>query len=109
MREATSIVIINALIGKGAKIKAYDPKAMQEAEEHYFINQSNISYCNDKYEAVDGADALVLITEWKEFRSPDFERISALLNQSVIFDGRNQYDKTMLKKYGYEYYQIGVK
>ena len=109
MREAASIIIINGLLDKGATIKAYDPKAMKEAENHYFKKQSNISYCKDKYEALDGADALVLITEWKEFRSPDFDRISSLLKQSVIFDGRNQYDKNMLKKYGYEYYQIGVK
>ena len=109
MREAASIIIINGLLDKGATIKAYDPKAMKEAENHYFKKQTNISYCKDKYEALNGADALVLITEWKEFRSPDFDRISSLLNQSVIFDGRNQYDKNMLKKCGYEYYQIGVK
>jgi UDPglucose 6-dehydrogenase len=109
MREASSIVIIKELIEKGAKIQVYDPKAMKEAEEHYFKNEPKISYCENKYKAIDGADALILITEWKEFRSPDFTRISALLNQSVIFDGRNQYDKNMLKKYGYEYYQIGVK
>ena len=109
MREAASIVIIKGLIEKGAKIQAYDPKAMKEAKEHYFKNEHNISYCENKYKALDGADALILITEWKEFRSPDFTRISTLLNQSVIFDGRNQYDKEMLKKYRYEYYQIGVK
>ncbi len=109
MREAASIVIINSLIEKGAKIKAYDPKAMQEAQTHYFKNQQNISYCENKYEALDSSDALVLITEWKEFRSPDFKRMSTLLKQRIIFDGRNQYDKAMLKKYGYEYYQIGVK
>jgi UDPglucose 6-dehydrogenase len=109
MREASSIVIIKELIEKGAKIQVYDPKAMKEAEEHYFKNEPKISYCENKYKAIDGADALILITEWKEFRSPDFTRISTLLNQSVIFDGRNQYDKQMLKKYGYEYYQIGVK
>jgi UDPglucose 6-dehydrogenase len=109
MREAASIIIIKGLIEKGAKIQAYDPKAMKEAKEHYFKNEHNISYCENKYKAIDGADALILITEWKEFRSPDFTRIKTLLNQSVIFDGRNQYDKEMLKKYGYEYYQIGVK
>ena len=109
MREAASIIIIKGLIEKGAKIQAYDPKAMKEAKEHYFKNEHNISYCENKYKAIDGADALILITEWKEFRSPDFTRIKTLLNQSVIFDGRNQYDKEMLKKYRYEYYQIGVK
>ena len=109
MREASSIIIIKELIEKGAKIQVYDPKAMKEAEEHYFKKEHKISYCENKYKAIDGADALILITEWKEFRSPDFTRISALLNQSVIFDGRNQYDKQMLKEYGYEYYQIGVK
>ena len=109
LRNAPSEYILKQLLDKGATIKAYDPKAMKEAENHYFIKQSKISYCKNKYEALDGSDALVLITEWKEFRSPDFDRISNLLNQSIIFDGRNQYDKNMLKKYGYEYYQIGVK
>ena len=82
---------------------------MQEAKEHYFQHQDNITYCDNKYDALDSSDALLLITEWKEFRSPDFERMNTLLKQSVIFDGRNQYDKGVLKKYGYEYYQIGVK
>ena len=109
MREASSVIIIKELIEKGAKIQVYDPKAMKEAEAYYFKKEHKISYCENKYKAIDGADALILITEWKEFRSPDFTRISALLNQSIIFDGRNQYDKQMLKKYGYEYYQIGVK
>ena len=109
MREAASIVIINALVEKGAEIKVYDPQAMQEAKEHYFQHQDNITYCDNKYDALDSSDALLLITEWKEFRSPDFERMNTLLKQSVIFDGRNQYDKGVLKKYGYEYYQIGVK
>ena len=109
MREAASIIIINSLIEKGAKIKAYDPKAMQEAQAHYLKNQEDITYCENKYEALDASDALILITEWKEFRSPDFERMSTLLKQNIIFDGRNQYDKAILKKYGYEYYQIGVK
>ena len=108
MREAPSITIIKELINRGAKIKAYDPKAIEEAKTYYFKDWKNINYVNSKYEALEGTDALILITEWKEFRQPDFERISTLMKQRIIFDGRNQYDKLWLKKYGFKYYQIGV-
>ena len=109
MREAPSIIIINELINRGARIKAYDPKAIEEAKIQFSSHKDRIIFCKDKYEALDSTDALILLTEWKEFRSPDFNRISELLNNKIIFDGRNQYDKRMLDQYDYEYYQIGVK
>lgn len=107
MREAPSINIIKTLISHGAKIKAYDPKAMTEAKSHY-LKDMDVDYVKDKYEALKEADALILITEWREFRSPDFELIATLLKNKLIFDGRNQYDKNTLKSMSFEYIQIGV-
>lgn len=106
MREAPSVVIINELIKLGAKIKAYDPKAMEIAEQYYFKDESNIKFL-DKYDVVKDADALILITEWKEFRSPDFDEIIKKMKNKIIFDGRNQYNKNILNNMGFEYYQIG--
>ncbi len=108
MRESPAITIINALTDAGAHIRAYDPKAVREAQECYLKDNMNIVYCNSKYEALQDADALLLITEWKEFRSPDFYEIKRLLKTSVIFDGRNQYDARRVAEYGIDYYQIGV-
>lgn len=105
MREASSITIINSLLKKGAKIKAYDPKAMKTAKT---IFKKSIEYCNNRFEVVDNSDALILITEWKEFRNPNFEIIKDKLNNPVIFDGRNQFDKKYLNDLGFKYYQIGV-
>jgi len=109
MREASSIVIINALTKMGAKIQAYDPKARHEAETIYLKNNKDITYYDDKHEVLKNADALLLITEWKEFRSPDFEEIKKSLKHPVIFDGRNQYNRVQMKEFGFEYFQIGVK
>lgn len=109
VREAPSIYVIKALLAKGAKIKAYDPKASLSAKEMYLKEAKNVSYYNSKYEALDHADALVLMTEWKEFRSPDFEEIKIKLNAPIIFDGRNQYNVFNLEQKGFEYYQIGKK
>lgn len=108
MREAPAITIIEELTRRGAEIVAYDPKAVETAKAVYLKDTPNVSYVDSKYEAVKGADALVLVTEWKEFRQPDFEEIIKLLNQPLIFDGRNQYDRKRMKKLGVEYYQIGV-
>lgn len=108
MREAPAITIIRELTRRGAKIVAYDPKAIDEARNFYLKDVSSVVYAESKYEAVKGADALLLVTEWKEFRQPDFEEIAKLLKQQVIFDGRNQYDKKRMKKLGIEYHQIGV-
>ncbi len=109
MREAPSIYIIKELIKRGGKIQAYDPKAMEEARHFYLKDLSGISYCNSKYEALINADAMIMLTEWKEFRSPDFEELKTQLKQAVIFDGRNQYNDNELHKLGFEYFQIGKK
>lgn len=108
MRESPAITIIRELVRRGAVITAYDPKAVEEAKACYLRDVPEVSYVDSKYEALKDADALVLVTEWKEFRQPDFEEIAKLLKQPLIFDGRNQYDKKRLAKYGIEYHQIGV-
>ncbi|WP_111307955.1 UDP-glucose dehydrogenase family protein [Confluentibacter sediminis] len=109
MREAPSIYIIKELVKRGAKIKAYDPKAMHEAQEFYLKGLEGITYCNSKYEALIDADAMVLLTDWKEFRIPDFEELKAQLKQPIVFDGRNQYNNKMMEEQGFEYFQIGKK
>lgn len=107
MREAPAIYIIKELVKMGAKIKAYDPKAINEAKEHYLKGIRNIKYSKSKYDVLKGSDSLVLITEWKEFRSPDFKKIKSLLNKPIIFDGRNQYIIYDPESKGFEYYRIG--
>ena len=107
-REASSITIISKLAEHGAKIKAYDPKAMEVAKNYYFKGLTNIEYVDSKYTALTNADALLLITEWKEFRSPDFDEVAKRLRNKIIFDGRNQYNREKLSELGFEYYQIGV-
>ena len=109
MREAPAITIIKDLTSAGAKIVAYDPKAMEEAKSCYLKGIDAVSYVDSKYEAVRGADALILVTEWKEFRSPDFEELRKALKNPVIFDGRNIYGSKVANKYGFDYYQIGVR
>jgi len=107
MREAPAIYVIKELVKRGAMIKAYDPKAVNEAKEHYLKGVQNIEYVESKYEVLKNANALVLLTEWKEFRSPDFEELKNQLKNSIIFDGRNQYNTFNLEEKGFEYYQIG--
>ena len=107
MREAPAIYVIKELVKRGAKIKAYDPKAINEAKEHYLKGVQNITYADFKYDVLKDSDALVLLTEWKEFRSPDFDEIKSLLKSLIIFDGRNQYKSFNLEAKGFEYYQIG--
>ena len=108
MREAPSIYVIKELVKRGAQIKAYDPKAVHEAKEHYLKGIENIQYFKSKEDVLIDSDALVLLTEWKEFRSPDFDKMKSLLKMPVIFDGRNQYSTLNLEKKGIEYYQIGT-
>ncbi|MCC7520668.1 MAG: UDP-glucose/GDP-mannose dehydrogenase family protein, partial [Flavobacteriaceae bacterium] len=108
MREASAITLIKYLIQNGSKVKAYDPEAMEIAQKYYFKDIEGITYVSDKYEALDGADVMVLVTEWKEFRSPDFDLIQSKLKHPVIFDGRNQYDDIELAQMGFTYFQIGV-
>ena len=107
MREAPAIYIIKELVSRGAKIKAYDPKAINQAKEHYLKGVENISFTKLKIDVLKNSDALVLLTEWKEFRSPDFNEIKAKLKTPIIFDGRNQYIAYNLKNKGFEYYRIG--
>ncbi len=106
MREAPSITIIKELLDAGAKINAYDPKSMDIAKEFYF-KDLDINYCNNKYEAIEGADVLVIVTEWKEFRSPDFKKIKSNLSKNIIFDGRNQFKNSLMEKMGIKYYAVG--
>ena len=107
MREAPAIYIISELVKRGAKIKAYDPKAMNEAKYHYLKELENVTYFSSKYDVLDDSDSLVLLTEWKEFRSPDFDKIKAQLKSPIIFDGRNQYLNYDLEDKGFKYYRIG--
>ncbi|MDY0218324.1 MAG: UDP-glucose/GDP-mannose dehydrogenase family protein [Candidatus Cloacimonas acidaminovorans] len=106
MREAPSVVIINELIAMGATVKAYDPVAMQEAKK-LFGNNNSVTLCADEYETLKDAVAMLLITEWHQFRYPDFERMSKIMRQKVIFDGRNQYNPKAVKEMGFTYYGIG--
>ena len=107
MREAPSIYVIKDLISRGAMIKAYDPKAINEAKYHYLKGIENITFTNSKYDVIKDSDALVLLTEWKEFRSPDFEEMKRQMKRPVIFDGRNQYNSFNIESKGFEYFQIG--
>ncbi len=108
MREASSITIINELTKRGAKIKAYDPKAEEEAKSHYLKDNTQVEYVSSKYDALTDAEAMIMVTEWKEFRSPDFEEMEKRLNNKIIFDGRNQYNRKKLEDNGWEYFEIGV-
>lgn len=106
MREAPSIVIINQLLALGAQVKAFDPVAMEEAHKDL---GDTITYTKDEYEALVDADALLLVTEWPEFRIPNFTVVNKLLKNKIIFDGRNVYDQDEMKELGYTYYGIGLK
>ncbi|PLX01372.1 MAG: UDP-glucose 6-dehydrogenase, partial [Marinilabiliales bacterium] len=104
--EAPSLVIIDKLLEQGAKVKAYDPVAMEEAHR---IVGDKIEYCKDQYEAIIDADALFLVTEWPEFKFPNFNVMAKLLSQKVIFDGRNVYDAKEMRAEGFQYFGIGTK
>jgi UDPglucose 6-dehydrogenase len=104
IREASSIILIELLLNEKTKIKVYDPAAMSKTKQ---IFGNKILYATDPYDALIDADAMVLMTEWSEFRMPDLEKISKRMKGKVIFDGRNIYDPAEIKKAGYEYYGIG--
>ncbi len=106
MREAPSVVIINQLLEAGATVTAYDPVAMEEAK-HTLGNR--INYAKDEFSALDGADALLVVTEWNEFRIPDFKDLKERLKNPLIFDGRNIFDKDEMKRQEIEYHCIGLK
>jgi UDPglucose 6-dehydrogenase len=105
MREAPAVVIIEALLKDGATVCAFDPEAVEEAKRHHLGQR--IRYAERPMDALEGADALILVTEWNEFRRPDFEAMKGLLKQPVVFDGRNIYSRKTLERSGYTYYGIG--
>ena len=106
MREAPSRVVINGLLARGARINAYDPVAMDEAKR-IFSKEPGVRFASSTVGALDGADALIIVTEWKEFRSPDFDDMRKRLKSPVVFDGRNLYDPVTLRDAGIEYFSIG--
>ena len=106
MREAPSRVIVDALLARGATLCAYDPVAMAEARR-VMEGKAGIAYADSADATLEGADALLVVTEWKEFRTPDFDRIKAALKQPVVFDGRNIWEPALLKALGIEYHGIG--
>lgn len=97
-------MIIDALLKEGVHVRVHDPAAMKEAKKHV---GTKVRYFDNYYDAVKGADALVVVTEWNEFRRPDFERMKSLMKEPVIFDGRNIYDPAKLTEKGFVYYGIG--
>ena len=110
MREATSIVLIKALIEAGATVSAYDPVAQETAKVEFpaeFFESGKLVFSQHQYDALQNASAMLLVTEWKPFRQPDFDAMKRLMKGSVIFDGRNQYEPAHAEEYGFEYYGIG--
>ena len=107
MREAPSLSLIRALVDEGVRIRMYDPEAMDEAKKHLHDVDGELTYCRKSYEALEDADGLVLVTEWNEFREPDFEKIRELLREPVVFDGRNIYNPDKLRKLGFTYFGVG--
>ena len=106
MREAPSINLIKSVVAAGGTVNAYDPKAIREAK--FYLKGVEVNYLEDKYSALEGVDALILVTEWKEFRSPDFELIKDKMKGNIFIDGRNQFKKEYILSKGLEYFQIGV-
>ncbi len=112
MREAASIIIIDELLKAGATLNAYDPVAMEQAKKEMpdeWFKNGKLTFFDNQYMAIDNADALILVTEWKSFRQPDFNTMSERMKTKIIFDGRNQYDLEEMKEYGFEYHGIGRK
>ncbi|WP_022663763.1 UDP-glucose dehydrogenase family protein [Desulfospira joergensenii] len=110
MREASSLVLIQELIKSGARITAYDPVAMEQAKKEMpadWFSDSKIIMVNNQYDALENADGLILVTEWKTFRQPDFKKMAGIMGQAIIFDGRNQYDPEEVLEAGFEYHGIG--
>jgi UDPglucose 6-dehydrogenase len=110
MREASSVVLLTELIQAGALVQAFDPVAMTQAARELpkeWLDKGRLVLVHDQYQALENADAMVLVTEWKAFRRPDFSRMGQLLNEKIIFDGRNQYDPEEMAELGFEYHGIG--
>lgn len=110
MREASSLVLIRQLVDAGAYVAAYDPKSLATATaalDQQWLEQGRVKVCEYQYDVLREADAMVLVTEWKRFRQPDFPAMKDLMKQPVIFDGRNQYDPTLMSEQGFAYFGIG--
>jgi UDPglucose 6-dehydrogenase len=110
MREAPAVVLLHELIGAGARVLAYDPEAMEAARHELpqaWFENGLLTLTRHQYEALDGVDALVLVTEWKPFRHPDFRAMKGMMKQAVIFDGRNQYEPKAVAREGFVYIGIG--
>ena len=110
MREASSLVLIDQLVKANAAVVAFDPVAKEQAQiemPENWLSDGAVAISDDQYQALEDMDALVLVTEWKSFRQPDFKRMGQLLNRKIIFDGRNQYDPEELAEFGFEYHGIG--
>ena len=104
MREATSLVLIDKLIKAGCQVKVYDPVAMTECKRRI---GDRVIYCQDMYDAAEGADALLMVTEWKEFRMPSWSVVKKVMNSPLVIDGRNIYDSAELESHGFVYDKIG--
>ena len=110
LREASSLILIEQLLKSGASIKAYDPVAMDQAKKEFppeWFKNRQLEFSDNQYSAIENTDALILVTEWKTFRQPDFKQLSNRMKQKIIFDGRNQYDPEEVREYGFEYHGIG--
>jgi UDPglucose 6-dehydrogenase len=104
MREAASLTVVNGLLERGAQVRVNDPEAMGSARHHF---GDRVIYCDNNYDALEGADALLILTEWQPYRRPDMDRVRALLRAPVVFDGRNLFEPTRMRDTGFEYYCIG--
>ena len=106
LRDASSRTLIDALLEEGARVNAHDPKAMDSAELLY-RDEENIAFFDDPYDATEGADALVLVTEWRQYWAPDFDRLLKEMNENVLVDGRNIWSPEIVRNRGFTYYSIG--
>ena len=104
MREAPAVEVIEGLLGKGARINAFDPVAHEVARRHF---GARVRFAETTYDALEGVDGLFLVTEWNDFRHPDFERMKTLMKTPVIFDGRNVFDPARVREKGFTYYSVG--
>jgi UDPglucose 6-dehydrogenase len=107
IREAPAIVLIEALLNKGAKVKIHDPEALENVRA-LLGDRSGLQYCEHQYDAVSEADALAIVTEWGEYRTPDFNHMKSLMKRPIVFDGRNIYDPKQMRQRGFEYDGIGI-
>jgi UDPglucose 6-dehydrogenase len=106
IREAPAFYMIDHLLKNGATVTAFDPEAMENSKK---ILGNTIQFCDNQYDALKNADALIIATEWNEFRAPDFDKISSLLKNKAIFDGRNLFDLLLMKQLGFHYESVGRK